>query len=809
MALIDKLNKVNDQITKGKRALADILNKVGINSTPTDQDNTLETFSSYSNKVGVLTPKSGFIFTHRIDKDTLYNKTLFITSAYLVDFSTPVTINNINAFYALHGWNLILNNQNYEVKVDPALIGDDNITISWGDGETSTFNKDNNNILNLIHTYKTLDTYTVIINGTFRKPATLNISGAYFNNTVLKDSDGTDLTNPSSWGNPISIDNWGDLGLTTLNRFMYPGKDNLTKVAMWSGLNPFTNLETAVDLSIFRHAKCPDRFFSNCSKLKSANSLFEESDYVPPTNIFEGSTNIESLNRLFTNNKNLIEIDRDFFANMPKLSNIAYIFQATNLKSIPNGLFRNNKNLVNLSYAFQNTKISGYITKDIIGGLIKVQDFSRLFADSNIEGIASNTLIDQNGNKLMEYVLSENYDKITSRTNIDYTITNGQFKVNNITYTINIINNTVTAPDKTVYNIENFIFQLPDPAGWTSETNNAFHALTQNYISLFGIFSGCTNLKGDITDCLKVLKGNNLNIAQAFMNTQVTWQKDAFDNIDQASLVSANAAFANTNIVTPNIKFTEDNYDKWISAFASVNPKSDLPLEVGGSGARIVDDDRGKLVLKDKSLVEIANYTYNADNPPVALIVTDDKFNDNLTMQNCVNSGNVDENGTRHVYARYLGPNIDTNWIKSTDDIEDIPGYTYYSITSNTYQRYTGKLKYKFMTDYLSSTDKWDKYPVYKQMWNTDFGFDKNNVYLPDVGDAMDFQKWVGFYMMLQKKFPDLNIATPSIGYKANSGILSDRQTCYNEQILEYYKPLESTRIDVVTTSVIPVIQIQ
>lgn len=811
MSLIDKLNKVNDQITSGKRNLADSLNNIGITSTPTDSDQTLENFQSYASKIGALTLKSAFIFTHKIEKDTLYNRTLTITSRYLIGLNVEnnVTLNGINSSYILHGLNLILNNQNYEVKVDPKLIGDDDITISWGDGQSSTFNKDNNSILNLMHTYDSLGAYSVLIDGTFRKPSTLSVQGNYFNNTIFTDSDGTNINNPSTWGNVTSIDNWGDLGITDLTYFMYPDKTNLTNVAMWTGSNPFVNLVYVNQCSLFSNAKCPDRFFSNCKNLKEAIGLFEGSKYTPPSNIFEGSNNITILDRLFTNNKALTTIDPDFFANMPNLSSINTIFYGSNLKEIPKALFRNNKKLASMSDAFDNTNIKGYITKDIIGGLIKISDFSRMFAGTQIEGLAGNTLIDQDGNKLMEYVLSENYDKITSRTNIDYPITNGQFTVNKITYSIDFINNTVTAPDKTVYNIENYIFQLPDPVGWSSETNNAFHALSQDNINMFGMFSGCTKLKGDITDCLKALKGKNLNLAQAFMNTQVTWQKDAFDNIDQSSLVSANAAFANANIVTPNIKFTADNYDKWISAFASENPKSDLPLEVGGSGARIVNDDRGKLVLKDKSLVEIADYTYSEDNPPLALIVTDDKFNDSLTMQDCVNAGNVDENGTRHVYARRLGSLINSLWVKSTEDIEDIPNYTYYRVTQNTYQRYTGKLKYKFMTDYLSSTNKWDKYPIYKLLWNTDYGFDKNNVYLPDTGDAIDFQKWLGFYMMLQKKFKDMNIATPSTGYVANSGILTARSTIYNEQILEYYKPLTTTRTDLVASNVIPVIQIQ
>lgn len=533
--------------------------------------------------------------------------------------------------------------------------------------------------------------------------------------------------------------------------------------------------------------------------------------------MFDGCTNVTYANNLFLGAD--ITTIPEYVRGFNKLNSCTNMFNNTLITEIPYGLFKNINYINSSSGIFASCKqLAGWITKDCLNKLGR-SSLNQAFANTKIAGIAQNKLVDAKGNNLMEYEINNVYDTVTSIDGQEtYALTYNRdrytFNKDNKQYTL-LYNRVLDSDNNVVGNIVNNVFTMPSTREYVSEENNAFYGIQSS--NLTAIFQNC-QIANDITESLEVLSKNknkgNLVINKIFYNNPsltfdlgklLTLLNDGVFATAYSAVAftkSAPQPLANKPTISENICDIAAGLCLSLDGF---NPS--LPVQLGGSLARIGTKEEGKLLLKDRTLVEVKDYTWNDSNPPIALATADVKIDETLQRANLEYRNNLSDTGTRRLFGRVLKAML---YLYCN-------GIQYYfptgsiKILNNTIpNRFYGAQATKELYDLVSNdATRKNQYPAITNVYNyTSDGIKVGDCYLPDTGDSSKAYQWSGFLDLLSQKYKQLDFTIVS-QYGANTAIntSSNLSTIGNENI--FYSSAIANIQSTTSSNIYPCIKIK
>ena len=352
------------------------------------------------------------------------------------------------------------------------------------------------------------------------------------------------------------------------------------------------------------------------------------------------------------------ELTPGLFTTCPNISNISGMYQScTGLHgNIPEGMFTGVSTLTNVGDLFNNcTGLDGEIPNDLFEDCINITNIAGVFYNcKNIIG------------KIKHGAFS-NLSKLTSMQRA---------------------------------------FRYC--SGLTGFESNAFEHLSANGLNCFEAFENCTSLTSIPEHLLDGISGLNVRLDRMFTNC-TSIQSIGTNNISSLKVADARGIFGGcTALITiEDFNMNDTNYHndwndsnsikRWYGAFANtaigMSENSPIYAELGGFGERKYFNEIGKIVLSDKSTVEIKDFIYNAENPPIALVYADMYVDPSKSIATLPNGqGNVvtdeTEGAVRKIYASVLN-DMTRTWTNGQTNAEDINTITNTSDVSVAYSRYT------------------------------------------------------------------------------------------------------------------------
>lgn len=511
--------------------------------------------------------------------------------------------------------------------------------VNWGDGSDpcefhNGYSYEQNKAA-MWHTYEKSGVYDVSITGNFRRVYTRGDDyGQYLENgEYVRDVDGVILTDQNNYGMRnylISVISWGNTLLNNMDS-AFRGCKNLATIPMYDTSNSFED--------VVSFAYC----FRRCTSLKE----------IP----FNKNTN------------------KGLFSNCKKVTSFAYVFEGcTGLTApIPPKLFDGCENVTAINGAFSNTKCSGGIPNGLLNGMTKLSNASEMFSNSLLEGDLSEDLFIDSPNITSIYRLFYNCKGVT-----------GAMKRNFIGGL-----SKLTDMRQAFYGC----------SGISSIESDAFYNIKSNNINCRQAFYGCSGIKEIPSGLLEEMSGSGLMLEKMFDRcTGIT----TIAPTAVATLKAANARgmFGGCSSVTselPNANSDWSNYDtmeKWFGAFAGTNLANmdTVYKELGGHGERL-DPSRevGKIVLQDKTRVEIEDYTYDASNKPIGWVYADVYLDPSKSVPT-LGQGQGNKVLTAEGNNHYLFVAVWNDLTKpycsgqaNAEDITTITNTTDYSVGYNTY----------------------------------------------------------------------------------------------------------------------------
>jgi PKD repeat protein len=286
------------------------------------------------------------------------------------------------------------------------------LTIDWGDGVTETTKTNYPQ-----HVYAAPGIYTVVIIGSASKMTRINMS--------------TNIWDVNFGSNIISVDMWGDLGITdAVNGFnnctgltyINPNSGNFfrntaTANSMFYSCKKLQNIFTSFDAPVLTKAlgmfsvcesisEIPVTFFRKCPNITDIDSCFTGCKNVTevPRNLLATNVKVQYVNHLFTGctaltnaidcrtNKQIIgfvsmyaqcasltDVPDYCFAGIAATSFSAVFQDCTSLRVIPENVFSNCTAAATFSYAFYGCTSLTSVPENIFASCTPVTDFSYAF----------------------------------------------------------------------------------------------------------------------------------------------------------------------------------------------------------------------------------------------------------------------------------------------------------------------------------------------------------------------------------------------------------------------------------------------
>lgn len=734
-SLKDKINIIIQQVVQGKSDLSKSLNAKNVPSTPTDKDDTLETFNSYSNKINSL--EENYNFRMQVD----FTNTKSVLSKLFI-LPTPEMSQNVDnqlATYKLPRFTLVLADflKNTDIVKNTTVPTGEittNLNIDWGDGNKTAFNTQNPSLSNLWHEYANNQTYIITLTGKVQKLwyAQSNGYAIIDKNTgqyIPLGNGGNLSTDLWTWTKVKKILSWGNLEAQDIIFYHTLILNN------WKNNNPFKNFSSILWKG---SNEIPEYFYAYLPNITSVRSLFQNYAYETiPANVLEGTNNITDASSLFYGSK-ITNINNNLLKDKTKIDKATSFAAASNVTSIYN--FNNFPNITSAQFAYNNcTKLTDkYITRDCIGMNTNLSQIDYMFSYSTIQNLAGNTLVDKDGNYLIELEFTPDFkyyfDTAEPKTLLD--INNLAFSIGDKSYTIINNNQVQDNSSKTIYNIVNGRVSLPLKNKGKDGPYNAFQNLKR--LNSMKLFAYSTTLTGDIDSNLNCLP-DNVNAYMAFVNSQVQKCEHILDyQFKNCIGMFAFTPLADSIDLTDkfssiNTNMDQSNISKWQNCFASYT-NTKVPFELGGKGARLYAGNlEGKVLLKDLTVVDWNNYTEDTNNPTIGFIIADVKLNNNNI---------IDANGSRKVIAAIF-QNSNNNTYSTNINLfskEDLiaAGHSY-NVEANK-SLFNGEKYTNIMYDWIAKQNTWDQHSLFNTLYNQTI--DGNKLYLPASGECNKLYVW-------------------------------------------------------------------
>ena len=779
MTLSEKLNLIDEQLLDGKRAISNALLFVGITAVEPNPNvpDKYEIFQSYADKIKRLMVSNSFIMEFVIPEENLtkYKRTLMLPmsstmgildnlaleivasdTGYTPSSNTkqfaPLSTNKNDVFDELqttdvfgnkvidnekliryselsnfllpdeiNGMVQFLENEGVEVLNDsqPEPLADEDVpnfqfTVDWGDGTSSEFISLEETPDAWYHTYEKGGTYDVSINGFFRHPqnAANQRGNLVINGEIQYDKDGVEINSVhnyvmSSYLKKIIA--WGNTKFNSLHQAFFSCY-HLNSIPTYDTTNSFSDVEsiTSMFCSCYNLPEIPydtntkRGLFSNATKITQANSVFYNctglSSELPPL-LFDGCTKIYTFKDCFYQcNKLKGSVPVDMFKGVSSLSDTSRMFfGVTNLSGeIPETLFNDTPLLTNAYLMFANTSVSGIIHKDLFKNNPKLYNVVGMFSNTDVSGVEPGL-----------------FDNIAASITETYFRAANMFQVTKITE----IN-------------EGLFGNIPEDKKPYFEATRMFascKSLTSITPTIFEEVSGLKNARDMFTECINITSQCPTEPSNGDWNSQ-------------------------------------DTIEKYYAMFGGCKnmPGFDtLPIEIGGMGERRVPTSNvGKILLSDRTLVEVKDYTYDVNNKPIALCFYTDENGKNYCMafnetnnRFCIHT--IFSNLYREGPFQVMEPDIYSDELKGEE-------------FTNTWMSWSGY------------TNNKSSFPIFQYLENYLSDNTSNHWYLHDIPTLYRLFSSTGWFINMKQRFETLGMTDYS------------DSTCYAPSTMNWYQFVSS-----------------
>lgn len=594
-----------------------------------------------------------------------------------------------------------------EEKFEPDTDATYSFTVDWGDGsEIATFDRrngrtDEDNKAAIWHTYKQSGTYQVTINGVFKRmySNTTSFSDLTEGGQKVMDKDGKYVLSSGLNYNMryglVSVVAWGNTMLNSMaNAFCYC--QNLETIPMYDTTNSFIDVTTFENCfrnctslkSLPFNENTNKGLFSGCEKATTFASCFYGcsgiSGSIPPK-LIDGCPMVTSTASMFYNCKSISgKIPVDMIKGLTELKDAGSMFYGcTGIDDelTPN-LFDTCPNISSVSAMYQNcTGLRGNIPQEMFKGITTLKDASALFSGcTGLNGEIPNDLF-------------EDCESLTTIANLFSGCTN-------------IIGKIKKGAFSNLRNLANMQRAFRNCSGIEGFEAGAFEHLEADDLVCFEAFENCTGIQEIPDNLLAGITGKNVRIARMFPRcTGIT--RIGIGNFGGHKPNDARGIFGGCTKLEEVADLTSgttvsdwedpEKIKIWFGAFANtaIAKQENTPVcaELGGYGERKTENQVGKIVLADRTMVEIKDFTYDVENPPIAMVYADlylDK--DKMTTELTNGEGNVvpdkAENGVHKIYASVFNDGSKP-WTNGQSNAEDITTITNTTDVNVAYSRYT------------------------------------------------------------------------------------------------------------------------
>lgn len=513
-------------------------------------------------------------------------------------------------------------------------------TVDWGDGtgefiyrHTNTYEQNKQAIW---HTYEQPGVYNVTINGVFKRmySNTTSFSNWVEDNDTVKDTDGSVL----------------------LNGLNYNMRYGLTSVIAW-GNTLLNNMANA---------------FCYCEKLTTIPMYDTTNSFIDVTNLSYAFYQCKSLTSLpFNANTN-----KGLFSGCEKVTTFAFCFAYCSgiQSSIPIKLMDGCTNVTSVGGMFAYAGFNGDIPVGLLEGMTALTNASEMFANCSLSGELSSELFKDCPNITTIYRLFYGCNGVTGNLTRDF--------IGGLS--------SLTDMRQAFYNCK----------GITGFSSDAFYNIKSDSINCRDAFygSGITAIPSGL---LSAMTGKNHMMERMFGNC-VSLTTLASTELANLKVANARGMFGGCTNLTSALPSANPDWNtlegisRWYGVFA-LCPLSDIDtvcIELGGNAERkFTDGNVGKIALKDGTLVEGKDYTFNANNEPVGIVYADVYIDPSLSVATIANGqGNVvskDSDGAVHKLFITVFNDTTRQWTNGQVNAEDITTITNTSNVEVSYNKYT------------------------------------------------------------------------------------------------------------------------
>lgn len=430
-----------------------------------------------------------------------------------------------------------------------------------------------------------------------------------------------------------------------------------------------------------------DMLFSNCTKLRSIPILDNIKSLYQVQSLYYTFFNCTSLTTIPYDN----DLGRGLFDNCVSLRNVEYVFlQSRLIGDLPKGLFAGCVNLNNCSSAFKATKIIS----------IPSNMFDNCPSITNIQHIFQ---------KCYNLTSNPGVFKSNNITNISYA-----FSESAVTGTLDdsLFTDKLTDASFAFYNCKNI-----DIA--SNALRNLKNCILQSTFYNSSVKT-CPDISG-LTGCSFLHTFYNSGINKFPSNTfdgltKDTNLKSAFGGV--ATNVEGNAP---TNII---------DCPKWTGILGGkiFANQADIPSNLGGTK---YNNDIGKIMLNDNTLVTPKDFKYDKNNPPKAIIIgiayiaADGTETDEIT-------------NTKKMYAYVLQDDIVRRWFTLQETYSRKIGDNAIKNINGNYNSMNGlEVTNALLKDQEDQGWSDDTCPVYKHIKDVRNQYGDNDLYLATQGELV------------------------------------------------------------------------
>ena len=626
MTLKSRIENSINNIKKGKKALADALNGIGISSSPnSNSPNTYETFQSYADKIKKCIPAPSLIFEIEITSSNSAMDRSYVLPMSGINYTTIKNSINSSSANSLSTMSIV---------DDSAMLLNASI-----DTEVISSNPEEN--------YKIKDYYgnEMMVEG----------SEKYINNNLIEDELLRAPTGVPDWDN--TLDPEKQMAMYNAEKEIMPlATSDYDFTVDWGDgtSNTFVSLNDEACYHVYKSTGTYQiRITGTFRKMyRSADGINPYPSLNKLTKVISwGNTGLTSMSEAFRNETKLTQIPLLDTTNSFSDVTTFYccFYGCTGLKEIPydskteKGLFDGCSNATTFSLCFYNcSNMVGTIPPGLFKGCSKVTNFSSVFESCR---------------KLTGGLPVGMFDGNTGITNVSSAF----FNCSGLTGTIdpNIFAEcpNITTYACTFWNCTGLTGEIP--AGvfasskatdfrntfkgctkLTSINKDVFSKTSANNVKLTATFEGCTGLTTLPEGIFDGLTGSGLGLDRTFYGCTglKTIPGSIFAKITK-SVYSACSTFgfctgltglsSGSSITEPTNGgvsqwSTASSIKSWMGCFGntgSFNQLSKLREELGGTLSRLNTILPGDIVLSNKTVVSPSNYTHTSSTPAIGLVV--------------------------------------------------------------------------------------------------------------------------------------------------------------------------------------------